>query len=65
MGELSKEHIRIRRLYARPDAEPEVKDKDRLIQQVRAWKGSKFEPRFVKQQIARLEELGYLVPSST
>ena len=41
----------------------EEKDKQRLIDEVRAWKGRKFAPSFVQQQITRLEEMGYLVPS--
>ncbi len=35
-------------------------DKEALTLRVRAWKGSKFDANFIRQNIEKLEELGYL-----
>jgi hypothetical protein len=37
--------------------------KDRLVEQVRAWKGKKFDDGFIRVSIERLETIGYLTPS--
>lgn len=33
---------------------------ERLVKQVQAWKGKKFDSSFIQDQVARLEEIGYL-----
>ncbi len=37
--------------------------KDRLVRQVRAWKGTKFEDPFIRSNIESLETMGYLTPA--
>ena len=38
-------------------------DKDELTRRVKAWKGKKFQDYFIRQNIERLEQWGYLSPA--
>ena len=38
--------------------------RDEVVRRVEAWKGSKFQPYFIVQQLSKLERLGYL-PTAT
>lgn len=39
-------------------------DREWLVAQLQAWKGKKFDPGIIEEQIDRLEELGYLLSSA-
>jgi uncharacterized protein YwgA len=41
-----------------------MSDRDTLVERVRAWKGSKYQPAFIRRGIDNLEAMGYLPSSS-